>query len=172
MESAAVVASIATGLLTAVVATIAFWFSQHTQRYAAQRAIGDLQSSLVHYRAQYPEITKYSRDWTTEDFVRLYSDDGENATAVRYYGYVDLGLEFCNTALAASGQHHVAAEVFETHYRPLVRYFLAENYPFVASALDGPYLSSYIRDELRLAQKEGWDWTRRHEDLTAGVVRP
>ena len=171
MESAAVLASIASGVLTAVVAIVAFWFSQHTQRYAAQRAIGDLQSSLVHYRAQYPEITKYSRGWTTDDFIRLYADDDANATAVRYYGYVDLGLEFCNTALAASRRRHLHAEVFETHYRPLVRYFLAENYRFVESALDGPYLSLYIRDELHLAEQEGWDWCRRHEDLTAGIVR-
>jgi hypothetical protein len=172
MESAAVLTSIATGVLTAVVAIVAFWFSRHTQRYAAQRAIGDLQSSLVHYRAQYPEITKYSRGWTTGDFIRLYADDGKNAAAVRYYGYIDLGLEFCNTALAASRRRHIGAEVFEAHYRPLLRYFLAENYPFVESTLNGPYLSSFIRDELRLAEKEGWDWALRHEDLTAGVVRP
>lgn len=172
MESAAVLASIATGVLTAVVAIVAFWFSRHTQRYAAQRAIGDLQSSLVHYRAQYPEITKYSRSWTTADFIRLYDDDEENATAVRYYGYVDLGLEFCNTALAASRQHHINPKVFEAHYRPLLRYFLAENYPFVESTLNGPYLSSFIRTELQMAKNEGWDWALRHEDLTAGVVRP
>ena len=172
MESAALVASIATGVLTAVVAIVAFWFSQHTQRYAAQRTIGDLQSSLVHYRAQYPEITKYSRGWTAADFVRLYVGDEENAAAVRYYGYVDLGLEFCNSALAAARQRHIDAEVFATHYRPLLRYFLTENYPFVASTLDGPYLSTFIRDELRVAEAEGWEWALRHEDLTAGVVRP
>ena len=170
METAALVTSIATGVLTAIVAVMAFWFSQHTQRYTAQRTIGDLQSSLVHYRAQYPEITKFSRRWTADDFVRLY--DNDNDTEVRYYGYVDLGLEFCNSALAAYRQGHIDAKVFETHYRPLVRYFLSENYPFVKCTLDGPYLSAYIRDELRTATSEGWDWSARHEDLAAGVVRP
>jgi hypothetical protein len=85
---------------------------------------------------------------------------------VRYYSYLDLGLEFCNTALAAHSQGWIAGDVFEDHYRPLVRHPLfAENQPFVSFALPGPYLSSYVRDKWSAAEGEGRDWAEKHRLL-------
>ena len=91
--------------------------------------------------------------------------DPDADTVIRYYTYVDMGLEFCNTALSAFAEGHVSRRVYEGHYRPLVRLFLTENYPQVRSALPGPYLSTFVRDELRAARDEGWDWALQHQRL-------
>lgn len=105
--------------------------------------------------------------WSPGSFTVAYgrADSADAATVVRYVAYVDIGMEFCNTTLAASRSRSISAEVFERHYRPLIRLFLAENYPFLLAALDGPYLPTYVRDELAAAVAEGWDWPERHARL-------
>lgn len=91
-------------------------------------------------------------------------------TWFRYYSYSELGLEFCNTTLAAADSGRLREDVFESHYRPLVRHFLAENYLFVSFALRGPYLSKYVREELSIAERDGWDWLEKHQLLAAEEV--
>lgn len=152
---------------TAILGAVAFWFTRHTQRYQVQRTVGDLQSSMAHFRAQYPEIVRYHSGWTPEYFGVLQGRtvDPDADTIVRYYSYIDIGLEYCNTALSAWDQRLISKDAFTKHYRPLIRYFVAENYPFLQSTMDGPYLSPYIRDEIIAATREGWDWEMRHELL-------
>ena len=167
MDSIGVVASAVGAFATVILGVIAYKLSQQAQRYSAQRSIGDLQTAMANLRASYPEVLALSVKWGAEEtgilYGRIASPDRD--AVVRYYSYLDLGLEFCNTALSAASKAWIAPDVFAGHYRPLVRHFLAENYPFVEFALQGPYLSRYVRDELAAAETEGWDWHEKHQLL-------
>lgn len=167
MEITSVVAAVVSAVATALLGLVAYRLSRQGQQYAAQRAIGDLQNAMATFRAEYPEIMRCAATWTPSRFPVAYGrvDDPTAAVTVRYTAYVDIGMEFCNTALAAVASRAISATVFEKHYRPLVRHFLAENYPFIASAMGSPFLPSYVRDELRAAESEGWDWAERHAAL-------
>ena len=172
MVIATFVATLIGALSTAALGLIAFELSRHAQRYAVQRAIGDLQTSIARFRAEFPEVMSISPSWDAAANSRLYGrrDGTDTDDVVRYYSYVELGLEFCNTTLAAADAGRLTTDVFESHYRPLVRHFLVENYPFVCFALNGPYLSRYVRDELTAAETEGWDWPLKHR-LLAEISR-
>ena len=167
MQIAVLVAAFIGAVSTAVIGYTAFRLSRKAQLYAAQRAIGDLANATARFRAEHPEIMRCASRWTRADFAVLYgrADAPDADTIVRYYSYVDMGLEFCNTALAARERGVVPSDVFERHYRPLVRLFLAENYPYVSTALSGPYLSSYVRGEMEKATEGGWDWDVQHREI-------
>ena len=170
VEVATLAAALLGAVSTAILGLVAFRLSHHAQRYTVQRAIGDLQSSMARFRADFPEIMHFGSRWSTHESAVLYgrAESADAGTIVRYYSYVDIGLEFCNTTLSAHTGGLLSAEVFDRHYRPLVRLFLAENYPFVATSLAGPYLSSYIRDELDAATRDGWNLALRHQQLGDG----
>ncbi len=132
-----------------------------------QRTLGDLQNAMASFRSAHPAVMRLSGSWTSALRTSLYGKDDDPLTTdiIHYYSYIDIGLEFCNTTLAAAQAKRLSKEVLEGHYRPLVRHFLAENYPFIASSLPGPYLSTYIREELKAAVQEGWNWDQRHQEL-------
>ena len=115
----------------------------------------------------------YCSTWGEEGNAVLYgrAESAEAHAIVRYYSYMDIGLEFCNTCLAAHQSGLMTEAVFERHYRPLVRLFLTENYPFVQFASDGSYLSALVRAELVAATAElGWQWELQHLRLAPPPV--
>jgi hypothetical protein len=139
---ATLIATLVGVLSTAAIGLVAFLLSRHAQRYAVQRTIGDLQSALARFRADHPGVMRMTTSWDAKANGVLYGRDSgsHDDDIVRYYSYVELGLEFCSTTLAAREAGRLTDDVFNGHYRPLVRHFLAENYPFVAFILAGPYL--------------------------------
>jgi hypothetical protein len=172
VEIATFVATLIGALSTAALGFVAFSLSRHAHHYAVQRAIGDLQTAMARFRADFPEVMRMSAAWDAVANAQLYGrrHGSDNADVVRYYSYIELGLEFCNTTLAAADSGRLSTDVFDSHYRPLVRHFLAENYLFVSFALQGPYLSRYVRKELLAAETDGWDWMEKHHLLAAEEV--
>lgn len=152
---------------TVILGWIAYQLSKQAQRYTAQRSIGDLQSAVANFRAEYPEVMAVSPEWGDTQAAILHgqSNGTDRDSIVRYYSYVELGLEFCNTALAARSRGSIPDDVFSRHYRPLIRHFLAENKPFIEYALRGPYLSDYVREEWTAAEASGWNWHERFHRL-------
>jgi len=95
------------------------------------------------------------------------ADPVAQALLVRYEAYVDIGLEFCNTALGARAKGVLHKDDFGHQYQPLVRLFVAENWPFIRHALGNPYLSAFVRREIQARQAAGFDWQAAHLDITS-----
>ncbi len=167
----AIVAACA-ALVTAGMGVFAFRLSRASSRYAARRAIGDLASSLAAFRAQYPEVMSVARGWSPESWDVLFAapTTEETARLVRYYSFVEIGLEFCNTTLGAYAEGNLSREAFDRHYRPLVRLFVTEHWPMISNLLQNPYLSAYLRDEIAAGRASGWDWASQHQDMLGKAV--
>jgi type II secretory pathway pseudopilin PulG len=165
MDIVLVVASVVSAVSTAILGFLAFRLTRATSHNAAERAIGDLHRAMAAQRVANPDILSLAPDWTTEDWDRLYDTAASSMQVVRYYSYVEMGLEFCNTTLRARSSRQISKSAFEQHYRPLVRYFIAENWPIIDQMAQGPYLSGFMKTELRQGRREGWDWSDRHARL-------
>lgn len=161
MTVAALITSIASAVATAVLGLAALRYTRQNNLYSAQRQIGDLANTLAQLRSEHPEVMSVATDWTDSSAAVLYgrARSKESAEIVRYYSYVDVGLEFCNASLAARHARHISKQAYEWHYGRLVRLFIAENWPFIAASLGGPYLSQYVKDEVLNA---GHDWAAEH----------
>jgi hypothetical protein len=162
----AIVAACA-ALVTAGLGVVAFRLSRAGSRYAARRAIGDLANSLATFRAEYPEVMSVARNWTPASWERLFAAPAtdESKGLARYYSFVEIGLEFCNTTLGAYAEGHLPRDAFERHYRPLVRLFVTENWPMISDLLTKPYLSDYLRDEVDAGGAGGWAWATEHRKM-------
>lgn len=167
MEAVSLAASLISALATAVLGLLAFLLTRNSNRHAAERAIGDLANSLARLRVEYPEALALARRWQAADWERLYGDGENSRVLLRYYSYVEVGLEFCNTTLRARDAGQISDEAFRGHYGRLSRYFLTENWPIISQMLQAPYISTDIREEIRRAKGEGWDWAAQHEELIA-----
>ena len=104
MEIVSLVGGLLGAISTIVLGIVAFGLSRRASRYSAQRAIGDLANTMAHMRSDHPEIMATGRHWKTSDMAILYGrrETANTSAIVRYYSYVDVGLEFCNTALHSS----------------------------------------------------------------------
>jgi hypothetical protein len=167
MDLIAVMASVVSAISTAVIGFLAFRLSRNSNRTSAERAIGDLANSLAQLRVDRPEILSMARTWDKAHWKRLYATGPESEMVVRYYSYVEVGLEFCNTTLRAKAGRQISEQAFADHYQSLVRYFLAENWPIIGQMVDGPYLSAFVRREISDATAVGWDWAAHHHRLVA-----
>ena len=144
-------------LSTAFLGFIAYRLSTTNQQYAARRAIGDLHSEMARMRSEYPAIKSVCACWDDDHRIRMY-DGGDSAAQdlfVRYEAHMDIGLEFCNTALGAWARGVIHASDFTRQYRPLVHLFIGENWPFIRYCLDGPYISGFLRDEISAREAAG-----------------
>ncbi len=167
MEAVSLAASLISALATAVLGLLAFRLTRNSNRNAAERAIVDLANSLARLRVEYPEAIALARRWQPENWERLYGDGQDSRLLLRYYSYVEVGLEFCNTTLRARDAGQISDEAFSGHYGRLSRYFLTENWPIINQMLQAPYISNDIQEEIRRAKGEGWDWAAEHEELIA-----
>jgi len=167
MEVVSLAPSLISALATAVLGVLAFRRTRNSNRNAAERAIGDLANSLARLRVEYPDAIRFARRWRSEDWERLYSDGEDSHLLLRYYSYVEVGLEFCNATLRARAAGQIREEAFRGHYGRLTRYFLTENWPIIHQMLQAPYISTYIREEISRATGEGWDWEAEHKELVA-----
>lgn len=97
--------------------------------------------------------------------------DGQDPIAqallVRYEAYVDVGLEFCNTALGARSRGILHKRDFVQQYQSLIHLFVAENWPFIRYALGNPYLSALLRREIAAQEAAGVDWEAAHTAITS-----
>lgn len=153
--------------MTAILGVLAFALTRSTSRNAAERAIGDLYLHIARLRVEHPEILSVARSWEEQDWARLYASDASAYKVVRYYSYVELCLEFCNTALRARKNRLITGKDFTAHYESLVRYAIVENWPIINQMRDASYLSPYVRQEISRTESTGWDWAAKHEKLTA-----
>ena len=167
IDAVVAAAGVASALATAFLGFLAYRFSRSSARQATRRTIGDLANQLAAIRLEYPEASRYGRRWEMRDWDILGgAHEGPAADLrTRYYCYVDVGLEFCNAALAARANGAISAETFRGHYGRLVRLFLTENYPIVAHMRARPFLTSDVQQELASAEAEGWVWADQHEAL-------
>ena len=169
MDAVSVTIGVVGVLSTVVLGLVAQRLSSTNQRYQARRTIGDLHSSMAHLRCEYPAIKTVCAHWDDLHSRRMYDDADPVAQAllVRYEAYVDIGLEFCNTALGARAKGVLHKDDFVHQYQPLVRLFVAENWPFIRHALGNPYLSAFVRREIQARQAAGFDWQAAHLDITS-----
>jgi hypothetical protein len=168
VESASIVVAFLGIVTTGFLGVVAYRLSASGQAYVARRSIGDLHSEMARMRTEYPAVRTMCRRWSADDSLAMYDDDDPSLQAlrVRYEAYIDIGLEFCNSTLGAGSRGLLHELDFERQYRPLVHLFLAENWPFVEHVLLGPYLSGFIRDEVRRMQGSGHDWRAAHRAVT------
>lgn len=165
MDVLSLVASLISAFATGVLGFLAFRLTRTANRNVAERAIGDLANTMARLRVEHPEAIALTRRWGAKDFAELYEQGAKAQLRMRYYSYVDVGLEFCNTTLRARNAGQISSEAFDGHYGRLTRYFLTENWPIIEMMRHGPYLSRYVREEIDRAWKEGWDWAAEHERL-------
>lgn len=168
MEIVQVVVSAASALATLVLGVVAYRLSKAAAAGGARRAIGDLSNHVSRIRLEYPEVMGVGAEWR-EGFTQRAlgpGDDDEQRRLARYWAYVDVGLEYCNTALVAAAEGAISRRLFDAHHRPLIRLFLAENWRFVDDALRGPFLSAHVRDEIAAAEQEGVNFRELHRELT------
>lgn len=165
MEVISLIASLISAGATATLGMLAFRLTRNSNRNAAERAIGDLANSLARLRVDYPEAIALAQYWQPEDWERLYGDGEDSHLILRYYSYVEVGLEFCNTTLRAHRARQISDEAFSGHYGRLTRYFLTENWPIIDQMRQAPYLSTHIHEEIARAKTEGWDWAAEHGRL-------
>jgi hypothetical protein len=162
-----------TGVLSSgVVGYLAFSLSKQNQRSSVQRSIEDLYEHLMEFRSLHPEVLKLSSQWSVDCFARVYrqSNAGDRQWAL-YYTYAELSLGFCNSVLYGRKVRALDRAVFNGYYQPLLKMVLTEHYPFLASALDGPYISRLVRDFVRELEKAGWNWTQRRSALIGRPAR-
>lgn len=163
------VAGIATALATVTLTALAYIFTRRTAQQAARRAIGDLANSLAMFRVEWPVVVRAARTWSSDCWPVVYGavprEDADDLA--RYYAYVDVGLEFCNSVLAAAQEKHITKRALEEHYGPLVRLFVTENWPMVRDMLGHAYISPSIRSEVARIQRDGWDFDHEFAALAA-----
>ena len=127
---------------------------------------------MAHLRCEHPAIKTVCTLWDDLHSRQMYDgqDPVAQALVVRYEAYVDIGLEFCNTALGARARGVLHKDDFEQQYRPLARLFVAENWPFIRNALSNPYLSALPRREIAAQEAAGIDWQAAHIAITSRVA--
>lgn len=164
MELVSTIAEVVTALATLSLGLVGFRFTRSADRATAERAIGDLANTMAGLRIEHPRAMRLARQWEREVWTTLY--EGNDEDAVRYYAYVDVGLEFCSTALRARDRKLISRESYDLRYGRLVRLFLVENWRIVSQMeATSPYLSEYVRREIAEARAAGWDWDARHAAL-------
>jgi hypothetical protein len=166
IESAA---GVATALATMALTAMAYLFSRRSAQQAARRTIGDLANSVAMFRVDWPSVMRTARWWSPACWPAMYgtapSTDADSLT--RYYSYVDVGLEFCNSVLVAAHDKHITRKALDEHYGPLVRLFMTENWPIVEDMLRHTYISPIVRSEVERLTREGWGFRREFDALAA-----
>lgn len=163
------VATTVSALGTVVLGWAAFRLSRVSATNAALRAIGDLANTLTRLRVDAPEVVRRARSWQAADWDAVYQTRaGEPADlAIRYYGYVEIGLEFCNATLAAKADGIISESRIDAHYGRLIDLFITENWPIISQMSSGPYLSAFIQQRIADGPRSGRTWEEGHAGLLA-----
>ena len=156
-----------TGVVTSgLLAYLAYSLNRQSQRAAIHRSLGNIYEQLMRFRTEHPGVMGMSGDWTEKCFHTLYFQKGKTGHRwVVYYTYAELVLDFSNTVLYGWKSHILERRAYEQHYKPLVRLLLTEHYPFIKTAINGPYLSALVRDFVHEEEQRDWNWEKRRQSL-------
>ena len=159
-------------MISGILAYLSYSLNRQSQRASMQRSIEDLYDEMVGYRSEHPEVMKLCYRWNGNSFDALYRQrNAEEVQWVVYYNYAELVSGFLNAVLYGRKNRLLDQCAFEGHYKPLVKLFVTENYPYFLSISDAPYLSSFIREFIRDLSSEGWDFSEKHKELIGAVAR-
>ena len=170
MDVVSLISAVITAIATTMLGILGLRLTRSTERNNAERAIGDLANTMAAIRLEHPDAMCPARSWTSSLWPRLYS--GEDSTLVRYYAYVDVGLEFCNTVLRAAKSRQISKDAYDRRYRRMMVLFLTENWPIISSIHKNPFVSGDILELIDDARRRGWDWEHRHSLLAQPAPPP
>ena len=159
-------------ILSALLAYLTYSLNKQSQRASMQRSIEDLYDGMVKYRAAHPEVLKLCYGWNEACFDAVYRQhNAREEQWVVYYTYVELVSGFINAVLYGRKTKLLDNHAYLGHYQPLVKLLVTEHYPYFLSVLQGPYISTFIKEFVEESKKEAWDFEARHKKLI-GKVSP
>jgi hypothetical protein len=157
-------------IISALLAYLSYSLNRQSQRASMQRSIADLYDGMVKYRTTHPEVMKLCDRWNAACFDAIYRQrDADEVQWVIYYSYVELVSGFMNAVLYGRVNKLLDRHAYEGHYKPLVKLLVTEHYLYFLSILQGPYLSSFIKDFIFELKEEGWDLAEKHGRLIGTV---
>lgn len=149
-----------------LIAFLVYGSSRQQSHANLQKEIGNLYDRVTAFREAHIEVMVLSRHWTDTCFEAIYrQESSEDKAWALYYAYVELCFGFVNSVLYGRHIRLLDEPAFKNHFKPLVTLILTENFPFVASAAKGVYLSPFIREFLTEQEAAGWNWGERHGRL-------
>ena len=157
-------------VLSALLAYLTYSLNRQLQRASMQRSIEDLYEEMVKYRAAHPEVMKLCDHWTEACFNAVYRQhNAKEEQWVIYYTYVELVSGFINAVLYGRKTRLLDKHAYLNHYLPLMKLLVTEHYPYFLSVLQGPYISTFIKEFVGELKEEGWDFDARHKKLIGAV---
>ena len=161
-----IVVAISSALSSIIFAYLAYSLTRRMQRVTTQQEIANIHHDILKYRAEHPEVLRFCALWKHNCFEAVYRQAGkEDKLWAIYYTYCELILRFANTVLYGVENHSLDKRVYRGQFMPLIRMLLTENYPFVASIVPYPHISSFVKDFVREQQEQGWNWEEKHRIL-------
>ncbi len=156
-----------TGVLTSgLLAYLAYSLNRQSQRASIHRSLGSLYEELMRFRVEHPEVMKLSSDWNDDCFRAIYHPKTKTDHLwVVYYSFAELICDFSNTVLYGWASHVLDKAAYRNHYEPLVRLLLTEHYPFIKTTIEGPYLSTLIKNFVSAEANRGWNWEQHRRTL-------
>ncbi len=157
-------------IISALLAYLSYSLNRQSQRASMQRSIEDLYDGMIKYRAAHPEVMKLCDRWNDDCFAAVYRQrNAKDVQWVIYYNYVELVSGFLNAVLYGRKIKLLDRHAYEGHYKPLVKLLVTEHYLYFLSILQGPYLSSFIKEFISELKDEGWDLSEKHRKLIGTV---
>jgi 4-amino-4-deoxy-L-arabinose transferase-like glycosyltransferase len=157
-------------IISALLAYLSYTLNRQSQRASMQRSIEDLYDGMIKYRAAHPEVMKLCGRWNNDRFAAVYRQhNAKEVQWVIYYNYVELVSGFVNAVLYGRKNKLLDRHAYEGHYKPLVMLLVTEHYLYFLSILQGPYLSSFIKEFIFELKEQGWDLAEKHGKLIGTV---
>ena len=157
-------------IISALLAYLSYSLNRQSQRASMQRSIEGLYDGMVKYRTAYPEVLKLCDRWNGDRFAAVYRQhNAKEVQWVIYYNYVELVSGFVNAVLYGRKNKLLDRHAYEGHYKPLVKLLVTEHYLYFLSILQGPYLSSFIKEFILELKEEGWDLAEKNRKLIGTV---
>jgi len=160
------VIAISSALSSIIFAYLAYSFSRQTRRASTQQEISNIHNDILKFRAEHPEMLRLCALWKHDCFEAVYRQAGaEDKNWATYYTYCELILRFVNTVLYGIKNRSLDKSIYRGQFMPLIRMLLTENYPFVASIVPYPHVSSLVKSFVQEQQEQGWNWQEKHRTL-------
>ena len=138
-----------------LIALLVYRSSRQQSHANLQREIGNLYDKVTTFRETHIEVMVLSRHWTDSCFEAIYrQESSEDKAWALYYAYVELCIGFVNSVLYGRHIGLLDEPAVNNQFKHLINLILTENYPFVASAAKGVYLSPFVRGSW-LSRKPG-----------------
>jgi hypothetical protein len=153
-------------IISALLAYLSYSLNRQSHRASMQRSIEELYDGMIKYRAAHPEVMQLCDRWNDDCFDAVYHQrNAKEVQWVIYYNYVELVSGFLNAVLYGRKIKLLDRHAYEGHYKPLVKLLVTEHYLYFLSIIQGPYLSSFIKEFISELKGEGWDLAEKHKKL-------